>query len=51
VAVAGLTRHWSTILNGRQADKAAFKKDINRIVMGARKHMAMQKPDVTTAAK
>jgi len=40
VAMAGLVRHWSTILNGRQADKAAFKKDINRLVAGARKHTA-----------
>jgi AhpD family alkylhydroperoxidase len=40
VAMSGLVRHWSTILNGRQSDKAAFKKDINRLVAGARKHMA-----------
>jgi AhpD family alkylhydroperoxidase len=40
VAMAGLTRHWSTVINGRQADRAAFKKDINRLVAGAKKHMA-----------
>jgi AhpD family alkylhydroperoxidase len=40
VAMAGLVRHWSTFLNGRQVDKAAFKKDINRLVAGAKKHMA-----------
>jgi AhpD family alkylhydroperoxidase len=40
VAMAGLTRHWSTVVNGRQADRAAFKKDINRLVAGAKKHMA-----------
>jgi AhpD family alkylhydroperoxidase len=40
VAMAGLVRHWSTIVNGRQVDKAAFKKDISRIVAGAKKHMA-----------
>src|SRR6187431_2088230 len=40
VAVSGLVRHWSTIVNGRQADKASFKKDINRLVAGAKKHMA-----------
>src|SRR5262245_38808943 len=40
VAMSGLVRHWSTIMNGRQADKAAFKKDVNRLVAGARKHMA-----------
>ncbi|HMF43003.1 MAG TPA: hypothetical protein VKQ32_20160, partial [Polyangia bacterium] len=40
VAMAGMVRHWSTIANGRQVDKAAFKKEVNRIVAGARKHMA-----------
>jgi len=40
VAMSGLVRHWSTVVNGRQAEKAAFKKDINRIVAGAKKHMA-----------
>jgi AhpD family alkylhydroperoxidase len=41
VAISGLVRHWSTVVNGRQADKAAFKKDINRLVAGAKKkHMA-----------
>src|SRR6185369_2269844 len=39
-AVARMVRHWSTVINGRQADKAAFKKDINRLVAGAKKHMA-----------
>jgi hypothetical protein len=42
--MSGLVRHWSTVVNGRQADKAAFKKDINRLVAGARKHMAAQMP-------
>jgi AhpD family alkylhydroperoxidase len=51
VAIAGLVRHWSTILNGRQADKAAFKKDINRLVAGARKHMAAQGPKALSAAR
>ena len=44
VAMAGATRHWSTILNGRQIDKAAFKKDISRLVAGAHKHMAAAAP-------
>jgi AhpD family alkylhydroperoxidase len=39
VAMAGLVRQWSTILNGRQADKVAYKKDINRLVAGAKKNM------------
>ena len=54
IAMAGLVRHWSTIVNGRQADKVAFKKDINRLVAGARKHMAgammSGKPAATMAA-
>ena len=38
-------------MNGRQADKAAFKKDINRIVAGAKKHMASaQAPAAKPAA-
>ena len=52
VAMAGLTRHWSTILNGRQVDKSVFKKDIARVVAGAKKHMAAEtRPTATTAAK
>ena len=52
VAVSGLVRHWSTVVNGRQADKAAFKKDINRLVAGARKQMAQMsgKPAATMTA-
>jgi AhpD family alkylhydroperoxidase len=55
IAVSGVVRHWSTVVNGRQADKAAFKKDINRLVAGARKHMAAAqtsagKPSSTMAA-
>ena len=40
VAMSGLVRHWSTIVNGRQVDKASYKKDINRLVAGAKKQMA-----------
>ncbi|HUS31611.1 MAG TPA: carboxymuconolactone decarboxylase family protein [Kofleriaceae bacterium] len=38
VAMASLTRMGSTILNGNQTDKAQFKKDIQRIVDGAKAH-------------
>lgn len=31
VAMAGLTRHWSTILNGNQIDETQFRKDIDQI--------------------
>jgi len=48
VAMAGLTRHWSTIINGRQVDKAAFKKDITRLVAAARKHMAAAQQQQST---
>ena len=43
VAMAGLVRHWSTILNGRQADKATFKKEISRLVAGAKKQATAMK--------
>lgn len=43
VAMAGLVRHWSTILNGRQVDLATFKKDFGRIVSGAKKQMQAAK--------
>jgi AhpD family alkylhydroperoxidase len=44
VAMAGAVRYWSTILNGRQVDKAMFKKDVNRLVAGAKKMMAAEGP-------
>ncbi|HUS31610.1 MAG TPA: carboxymuconolactone decarboxylase family protein [Kofleriaceae bacterium] len=37
VAMAGVTRLASTILNGTQTDKAQFKKDTQRIIEGARR--------------
>ena len=36
-------------MNGRQADKVAFKKDINLLVAGAKKHMAAGMPGKTAA--
>jgi AhpD family alkylhydroperoxidase len=36
VAMAALTRNLSTMLNGLQADEAAFKQDVARLVAGAR---------------
>ena len=38
VAVAGLTKQGSTMLNGMQVDKAQFKRDVERIVAGAKAH-------------
>src|SRR5687768_13690180 len=36
VGMASITRQGSTLLNGLQVDKAQFKKDVQRIVAGAR---------------
>lgn len=51
IAMAGSVRYWSTVLNGRQVDKAAFKKDVARLVSGAKKHMPAQKSGAMTAAE
>ena len=40
VAVAGLVRHWSTILNGLEIDEVSFRRDVDKLVQGARKAMA-----------
>jgi AhpD family alkylhydroperoxidase len=37
VAMAGVTRHWSTFLNGMQIDAAKFRLEIGQILEGARK--------------
>jgi AhpD family alkylhydroperoxidase len=37
VAMASLTRHWSTFLNGSQVDEGKFRGEIARIAEGARK--------------
>jgi AhpD family alkylhydroperoxidase len=39
IAMAALTRHWSTMLNGRQVDNATFKKEIVKIVANVKKSM------------
>ncbi len=40
VAMAALTRHWSTFFNGIQLDEPRFRADIKQITDGARKAMA-----------
>jgi AhpD family alkylhydroperoxidase len=40
VAMAALTRNLSTMLNGLQADEAAFKQDVARLVAGAKRAAA-----------
>lgn len=37
VALAGITRHWSTFLNGMQTDDAKWRAEVKRIVEAARK--------------
>jgi AhpD family alkylhydroperoxidase len=40
LAMAAITRLGSTLLNGAQPDRAAFRRDVDRIVTGARKASA-----------
>jgi len=40
LAMAAITRNLSTWLNGTNADEARFKRDIDRLVAGAKKQMA-----------
>jgi AhpD family alkylhydroperoxidase len=40
VAMAGLTRHWSTYLNGIQTDEAKFRGEIAKLVDNAKKAAA-----------
>jgi AhpD family alkylhydroperoxidase len=37
VAMAAITRHWSTVLNGALPDEAQFRKEVDRIIANARK--------------
>ncbi len=43
VGMAAITRQGSTLLNGLQVDKVQFKKDMQRIVAGARAAAAKKK--------
>lgn len=42
VAMASLVRYWSTVLNGLQVDETAYRRDLDRLVRGAK---AQQKPE------
>jgi AhpD family alkylhydroperoxidase len=44
LAMAAITRHWSTYLNGIQTDEAAFRGEITRIVDNVKKAMASNAP-------
>ncbi|MGH9382501.1 MAG: carboxymuconolactone decarboxylase family protein [Thermoanaerobaculia bacterium] len=42
IAMASITRHWSTVLNGSQIDMQAFRAEIDGIVRHAAERAAMQ---------
>jgi AhpD family alkylhydroperoxidase len=44
VAMAAITRHWSTFLNGTQTDEAKFRAEILQIVENVKKAMASKSP-------
>lgn len=44
IAMAAITRHWSTFLNGTQTDEKSFMKDIDRLVKNVKKQAAAAKP-------
>src|SRR4029077_14410047 len=44
VAMAGLTRHWSTFLNGTQTDEAKFRGEIAKVVDNVKKASASKAP-------
>ena len=37
IAMAAITRHWSTVLNGSMVDETQFRKEVDQIVAGAKK--------------
>jgi AhpD family alkylhydroperoxidase len=47
LAMASLTRAGSTVLNGQQTDRRAFRRDVDKLVAVARKHAAMAARDRT----
>jgi len=44
VAMAGLTRHWSTYLNGIQTDEGKFRGEIEKVLENVKKAMASKAP-------
>jgi len=49
VAMAAITRHWSTYLNGVETDEAQFKRDVDRMVKAAKKQAGAAKQPVAAA--
>ena len=44
VAMAGLTRHWSTFLNGTQTDETKFRAEIAKVIENVKKASAAKAP-------
>jgi AhpD family alkylhydroperoxidase len=49
IAMAAITRHWSTYLNGMQIDMAAFKRDVDRLIRTATRQRVRAKTPVASA--
>jgi AhpD family alkylhydroperoxidase len=50
LAMAAHTRHWSTVLNGLAFDENAFKRDVDKLVKGAKKAMPAKPMDMSQKA-
>jgi len=50
VAMAAITRHWSTVLNGTQIDLAEFKQEVTRIVAYVKRPTSKEVPAPVTDA-
>lgn len=48
VTMAAITRHWSTVLNGAQLDKAEFKKEADKIMAYVKKMMEDSRGNMPT---
>jgi AhpD family alkylhydroperoxidase len=43
IAMAAITRHWSTVLNGSAIDEDQFRREVDQIMAGAKKAAAKGK--------
>lgn len=51
IAMAALTRHWSTFLNGTMADEVMFRKDVDRLLRNAKQQAMQHAPQAANQAK
>jgi AhpD family alkylhydroperoxidase len=51
IAMASVTRHMSTLLNGLQVDEPQFRRDVDRLVKGAQAAARKSKRTTETAAR